>query len=344
MDNVRRDRALGALLGLAVGDALGMPTQELTRARAVELVPDPPRLVAGPPDNPISAGLPAGSVTDDTEQALLVARLLVEGQGRIDPHRLADELLVWERVMADRGSLDLLGPSTRRALTAIAAGDDPTTTGASGATNGAAMRIAAVGVATEPEPVERLVEAVVAADLPTHDTGLAHAGAAAVAAAVSWGVAGGDFRGALTRAVEAARLAGRRGNHVAGANVARRIVWAVDLTRTTAEQRGEAAALDVVDQLVGTSLATQEAVPAAFAVAALSPDDAWRACGMAARLGGDSDTIGAMAGAVLGAVTGVARLPADAVATVVAVNRLELKPLVDGLLALRDRSDRQDPS
>ena len=57
--------------------------------------------------------------------------------------------------------------------------------------------------------------------------------------------------------------------------------------------------------------------------------------------------LGALAllpGAVLGAVTGVARLPADAVATVVAVNRLELKPLVDGLLALRDRSDRQDPS
>lgn len=332
------DRALGALLGLALGDAVGMPTQELTRARAEELVPDPPALVAGPHDNPISAGLPAGSVTDDTEQALLVGRLLVEGNGRIDPLRLAAELLSWEESMAERGSLDLLGPSTRRALVAIAAGEDPTTTGSSGTTDGAAMRIAAVGIATEPEPVERLVDAVVAADLPTHDTGLAHGGAAAVAAAVSWGVAGGDARGALTRAVEAARLAARRGHHVAGADVARRIVWAVDLARSTAEHRGLPAALDVVDQLVGTSLATQEAVPAAFAVVALAPENPWRACGLAARLGGDSDTIGAMAGAVLGAVHGASALPTDVVAQVMRVNRLDLDELVGGLLALRRRA------
>lgn len=337
--DIHVDRALGALLGLALGDAAGMPTQELPRSRAAELVPDPPVLVNGPPDNPISAGMPAGSITDDTEQALVVARLLVDGDGSVDPHRLAERLLAWEQGMAARGSLDLLGPSTRRALAAIADGEDPRTTGSSGSTNGAAMRIAPVGVAFPPEPAERLVGAVVAVDRPTHDTGLAHAGAAAVAAAVSWGVAGEDFRGVLTRAVEAARLAGQHGHHVAGADVARRIVWAVDLVRSTAEHRGIDTALDVIDQLVGTSLATQEAVPAAFAVAALAPDDTWRACGLAARLGGDSDTIGAMAGAVLGAVNGAARLPSDVVEQVVTVNHLDLDQLVADLLAIRDRQE-----
>jgi ADP-ribosylglycohydrolase len=41
-------------------------------------------------------------------------------------------------------------------------------------------------------------------------------------------------------------------------------------------------------------LAAQESVPAAFAVLALHPNDAWQACLTAASLGGDSDTIAAM--------------------------------------------------
>jgi hypothetical protein len=50
---------------------------------------------------------------------------------------------------------------------------------------------------------------------------------------------------------------------------------------------------DVVE-LVGTSIATQESVPAAFAILALHPDDPWQACLTAESLGGDSDTIAAV--------------------------------------------------
>ena len=49
--------------------------------------------------------------------------------------------------MAERGSLDLLGPSTKRAVAAVLAGVPPEEAGAAGATNGAAMRIAPVGIA-----------------------------------------------------------------------------------------------------------------------------------------------------------------------------------------------------
>ena len=91
--------------------------------------------------------MPAGTVTDDTEQAVLLARLLVKGHGTIDPHELAAALTEWERDMAERGSLDLLGPSTKRAVAAILAGVPPEEAGAAGTTNGAAMRIAPVGIA-----------------------------------------------------------------------------------------------------------------------------------------------------------------------------------------------------
>src|SRR5690348_18457010 len=77
-----RSRALGALYGLALGDALGMPTQSLPRA---EILARYGAVVGGfhpgPDGHPLAAGLPAGSVTDDTEQAVLLARLVVAGPG-----------------------------------------------------------------------------------------------------------------------------------------------------------------------------------------------------------------------------------------------------------------------
>jgi ADP-ribosylglycohydrolase len=327
-----RDRALGALTGLAVGDALGMPTQLMRREEIRRRWGALPGFVAAPDDHEVSAGLPAGHVTDDTDQAVILGRLLVEGGGRVAPDRLADRLLAWEAGMVARGSADLLGPSTRRALEQVAAGAPPGTTGRWGDTNGAAMRIAPVGIACPPEPLDRLVDLVADAGRLTHDTTVANAGASAVAAAVSSGVAGATVPEAIGAAVAAARAGAARGHHVPGADVAERIAWAVALVRDAADPP------DTVARLVGTGVATQEAVPAAFAVLAVHPDDPWRACLAAAELGGDSDTVAAMAGAVGGACHGVAALPRDAVTRLHTVNPgLELATLTDGLLAIRAR-------
>ncbi len=86
--------------------------------------------------------------------------------------------------------------------------------------------------------------------------------------------------------------------------------------------------------LVGTSLATQESVPAAFAVLAAVPADPWQACLLAASLGGDCDTIAAMAGAVAGACHGVEAFPPGAIAAIDA-HGLDLAALADDLYALR---------
>ena len=329
----RRDRALGAMLGLAVGDALGMPTQALPRARVTELFGELTGFRAGPPENEVSAGLPAGHVTDDTDQAVIVGQLLVEGGGHVAPGRLADRLLDWQRRMAEAGSADLLGPSTLRALRLVAEGAAEGTTGRWGDTNGAAMRVTPVGVAMPPEPLDRLCAAVADLDRLTHDTTVANAGACAVAAVVSGGVDGVGWPAALTLGLRAAGLGARHGSYVPGADVGRRIGWALDLTRGCSDS----ALLDLLDGLVGTGVATQESVPAAFALAAHSPADPWRAGLLAAALGGDSDTVGAMAVAMVGACTGVSALPVEAVGTVREVNGLDVEPLVDGLLALRDR-------
>lgn len=328
-----RDRALGALYGLAVGDALGMPTQTLSRRAVAQLFGDLDGFRAGPVENEVSAGLPAGRVTDDTDQAVIVGELLVEGAGRVDPDALARRLLDWQRRMEAAGSADLLGPSTLRALRLVADGAPIGSTGRWGDTNGAAMRVAPVGVAVPPAPLEALCAAVADVDRLTHDTTVANAGACAVAAVVSAGVEGAPWAEAVPVGLRAAELGGQLGSYLAGADVRRRIGWALDLTRGVDDDE----LMDLADGLVGTGMATQESVPAAFAVAAHSPDDPWQACLLAARLGGDSDTVAAMAGAMVGACTGLSALPAEAVATVREVNHLHLDPLVDALLTLRGR-------
>jgi ADP-ribosylglycohydrolase len=196
------------------------------------------------------------------------------------------------------------------------------------------MRITPVGIAVPLDPADptALVDRVVAASSVTHNTGLALAGAAAVAAAVSAGVSGAGIAEATTLAIAAARRAAGRGHWVAGADVAARIEWATGLVKS--EARTEAEAADLIYTLVGTSLATQESVPAAFAVLGAVPADPWRACLLAASLGGDCDTIAAMTGAVAGACHGLQAFPPEAIA-VIDAHGLDLPALADDLYALR---------
>ncbi|MCW2930734.1 MAG: ADP-ribosylation/crystallin [Actinomycetia bacterium] len=372
-----RGRARGALYGLAIGDALGMPTQLLTRAEVTGRWG--PRLAGfepAPPGHPLADGMPAGSVTDDTEQAVLLARLLISGHGEIDPQEWASALVDWERDMAARGSLDLLGPSTKRAVAALLAGAAPEEAGLGGTTNGAAMRVTPVGIAfplgyaisdsatsdssISDSSMEVLLAHVRQASLITHNTPVAMAGAAAIAAAVSAGVDGAQVPAAIEYAIAAARLvdaqladrigqtaaasqsvglaAGRRSDAAVqsggavpfGTDIAARITWAA----AEARSRSAESVIDFIAGQVGTSLSTVESVPAAFAVLAAVPDDPWQACLLAASLGGDSDTIAAMAGAVAGACHGVSAFPAPAIATIDA-HGLDLARLADSLCGLR---------
>jgi ADP-ribosylglycohydrolase len=336
------DRARGALYGLAIGDALGMPTRQLSR---VEVIQRWGGVLGGfeaaPPGGAADPGLPAGSVTDDTGQTLLLARLLVDGQGEIDPRQWALALASWEQDLAARGCLGLLGPSTSRALAAVRAGVPPAEAGRHGDTNGAAMRATPVGVAF---PVGRaLLEHVRQASLLTHNTPVAMAGAAAVAAAVSAGIEGDGPPGAVASAISAARLAADGAAQAAPAGsaplvtpvardaiVGARIEWVAD------EVRGSAAleAADFIVEWVGTSLATHESVPAAFAVLTALPDDPWQACLLAASLGGDSGAIAAMAGAMAGACHGLSAFPEHAIAMIDG-HGLQLPALADSLLAVR---------
>lgn len=325
------DRALGALVGGALGDALGMPTQLLSPARIAELYGHIEGFITPFADHPVSKGLPAGTITDDTEQALLLGRILVESGNRFDHARWVNALLDWERDVKARGSYDLLGPSTKRAIDAINNGVAAEEAGRGGDTNGAAMRIAPVGIMMPPEPLETLVAKVAETCRATHNTSVAIASAAAVAAAISRGVAGGDWRAASDNAIAAARRGATLGHWVTGGDIAARIGWAQELVRSKAASD----AIRLIIDLVGTGVASQESVPAAFAVLEVAGGDPWQAAVISANLGGDTDTIGAIAAAMAGACTGFSRLPQNRIADLKGIDIAEVSALAADLVKAR---------
>ena len=340
----RLSRAHGALAGLALGDALGMPTQAMSPEQIRAVYGRITGLVDGDASQPYAPGMPAGSVTDDTEQALLIASLLLRGRasssGRValNAVEFAHALLAWEDSMIRRGSLDLLGPSTKAALERVRAGEDPLTVGGEGTTNGAAMRVTPIGIAVSTEDPEAFAEAVWSSCRVTHATRQGFQSAALVAATVSMGIDAQrtftfpeDVRSLLWKALTYVESLPARGAWTPEPDVVAATRRAMQLAANPASS-----SLECLVEQVGTSVASAHAIPMAFALLARDPSP--RALLDAANLGGDTDTIGAIAGAILGAAFGVEVLPADSLSMIEEVSHLGLSSVAGELLALRDQA------
>ncbi|MBF0959535.1 MAG: ADP-ribosylglycohydrolase family protein [Actinomyces sp.] len=335
----RLSRAHGALAGLALGDALGMPTQAMSPEQIRAVYGRITGLVDADASQPYAPGMPAGSVTDDTEQALLVASLLVRGRGSssgrvaLNAVEFAHSLLAWEDSMIERGSLDLLGPSTKAALERVRAGEDPLSVGGAGTTNGAAMRVTPIGIAVSTADPEAFAESVWSSCQVTHATRQGFQSAALVAAAVSLGIdaassSASDVRALLWEAVSYVAFLSPRGAWAPDPDVVAATRRALELASTPPSP-----SLELLAEQIGSSVASAQAIPMAFALLARNPSP--RALLDAANLGGDTDTIGAIAGAILGAAAGVGVFDGRALAQVEEVSRLGLQPIASKLLELR---------
>ena len=335
----RLSRAHGALAGLALGDALGMPTQAMSPEQIRAVYGRIAGLVDADASQPYAPGMSAGSVTDDTEQALLVASLLVRGRGSssghaaLDAGEFAHALLAWEDSMIARGSLDLLGPSTKAALERVRAGEDPLSVGGAGTTNGAAMRVTPIGIAVATADPDAFAESVWSSCQVTHATRQGFQSAALVAAAVSLGIdaassSASDVRALLWEAVSYVSFLSPRGAWAPDPDVVAATRRALELVSTPPSP-----SLELLAEQIGSSVASAQAIPMAFALLARDPSP--RALLDAANLGGDTDTIGAIAGAILGAAAGVGVFDGRALAQVEEVSRLGLPSVAEQLLALR---------
>jgi ADP-ribosyl-[dinitrogen reductase] hydrolase len=299
-----RERALGSVLGLALGDALGAPF-ELRRAAQV---PDPL-----PAFELEWMGMPPGTTTDDTAMARNLVRSLVE-HGALDTDDVLARHISWlqtrppdvenlTRVVLSRtaeGAPDAAREYVERRGPEVSAG------------NGSVMYCAPLGVAYAFRPDE-LFELAPALSAITHWDGRCRTACLAVTLTVAALVRGEPGDRAVVHAIAA--VAEREGG---------------EELEYLVEAAGRARPVDGPD--MGFTLFT---AGLALQVAAEQPpfeDGLRRVVG----LGGDTDTNAAVAGALLGALHGRSGVPA------VWLDRLQDRDAIEGeASALAELAERR---
>jgi ADP-ribosyl-[dinitrogen reductase] hydrolase len=273
-----RDRAVGSVLGLTLGDALGAPFE----FRRAAQVPDPV-----PAFELDWLGLPPGTTTDDTAMARNLARSLIE-RGALDTDDVLARHITWlGSSPPDVGTLTRIVLSRAAEGTPEAAREYVERRGPEvSAGNGSVMYCAPLGVAYAHRPQELFVLAP-ALSAVTHWDERCRTACLAVTLAVAALVRGKPPDRAVIDAVSAVaeRPGGEELEYLVEAAGRKRPVDGPDMGFT----------------LFAAGLALQ--------VAAEQPafEDGLR---HVVGLGGDTDTNAAVAGALLGALHGRSGLPA----------------------------------
>jgi ADP-ribosylglycohydrolase len=165
---------VGVIIGTAVGDAIGLPTEGMSRRRVR-------RLARGPLRHRLLFG--RGMASDDTEHTCMVAQALLASGG--EPGRFARSLgwrLRWWLLGLPAG----VGKATARAILKLWLGFPPARSGVRSAGNGPAMRAAVLGVYCRPAEGPRLAALVRESTRVTHTDPRAELGALAVAVAARY--------------------------------------------------------------------------------------------------------------------------------------------------------------
>ncbi|MEU7984529.1 ADP-ribosylglycohydrolase family protein [Streptosporangium canum] len=288
MTLTHRGRARGCLLGLAAGDALGRPAENLS-----------PEQIAARWGRLTEID---GGGTDDTEYTIFAASLLARHGHALTPQDVA---LAYrqEIIPLIDGPMKGAGFSELGAVQALRRGLEPPLTGQwhrHGWSDGLAMRAAPYGIfaAGDPGEAARLVEI----DGSVSNAGEGILGGRAVAGAVA-----AAMTGASPQEVVAAGLAVIPEDSWTARNVNR----AREVVLDPAGSGGVAARLHeavVVRHYPWTDLAP-EAVALAFAAYLLGGGEVEESVVVAANLGRDADTTAAIAGALAGAGRGEAAVP-----------------------------------
>lgn len=285
-----KTRILSCLKGLATGDAIGKQTETLSRDGIARWYPDGIRGFEGPPGTviPRYAGNAKrewliGETTDDTERTIAVARAILR-DGTVRHASVGRELLTCTKCVHP-GLLSLWE---------FHQAGDPARVSDHHDGCGGAVRVAPVGILYDSGRLDDLVAGAREASLSTHGGPLALAAAAATATAVSAAIDGVTPLEIVELARRAAERAECEWSGSANGVFARAIrdIHA-DLHRWPALRPADLA----VKYFPAHPLTI---VPLALALATIM-ESAEAAVLLAANIGGDSDSVASIAGAILGA-------------------------------------------
>lgn len=284
------NNARGSLIGLAVGDAMGAPTEGMTQVAIRERFGWVTDFV-----DEDAAG------TDDTEYAVLCARGVIRFGRSL---RSADVAALWlDALELQRGGFHGAGFSEMVALARLSDGIGPPASGRNNYelwSDGAAMRIAPIGLYCAGDPDA-------AARLAAEDASVSHSrdgvyAAQAMAAAVAVAAVDSDWEAAISAGI--ARLPTDSWTH----RTVARALAIVDRGSEPAETQ-EALYREISLFHYPWADAAPEALALAFGVIAAARGSFVGAVLAGVNMGRDSDTIAAMAGAVCGALHGLSAIP-----------------------------------
>jgi ADP-ribosylglycohydrolase len=223
-------------------------------------------------DLPTPHGWPQGSTSDDTALTLLVCEHLARERGKGDPQRFLEELA------ARSGSIQGLGPSTKHAVATFQATGVPDDSGSN--TNGGAMRALPIGWALPASAKSQRRDWTLALTRMTHTGQDAVAAACVISACASWAIEGAPPHVLIEVAVEEIMAVGADTAVAEALTMLREGRW--------------------TPPSAGISLAPAETVTAALYCCRGAEGDLAASLHIAVSLGGDTDTVAALTGGLLG--------------------------------------------
>ncbi|MEM3451623.1 MAG: ADP-ribosylglycohydrolase family protein [Nitrososphaerales archaeon] len=325
-------KSIGCLAGVAIGDAMGMPTFGLSPDQIREKFGKVTNFMDAPTGHIIHDGLKAGQVTDDTQITLVLADAIIK-DGFVSKEGFAQRLFEWSKGLGSSAD-KLIGPSTKRVIEKMAKGIKPEDINEAGATNGASMRVSPVGILNAGFDLEKVVEDVVKSCVLTHNTSVAISAASSVACAISKAIVGKCGVDVIEAGIHGAKLGAKFGIFYPAAPVDKRIELAVKIVL---ESKNFDEIIDSLYNYVGAGIESNEAIPTAFGIFFATNGEPMDAITMATNIGGDSDTIASIVGGIAGAFKGIEAFPKDIVKKVEQVNGLNFEILAKKLLEVRER-------
>ena len=316
------------LEALAVGDALGMPTEFMTQKDIDQIFPVIENLL-DPSKSYTHFELPFASVTDDTEQNFYLARAYVD-EGVITVENSADALSRWI-VECDAVAKKYIGPSSMKALNAIQNGVSPMEAGRGGTTNGGIMRTPALVLCAGNGDEQHLLHCIRMGCIPTHHTSQAISAAAAYGFALRAALEGKEIPEILEAAERGAKLGYESMDYVAAAPdcIARLKKIMEDLKEDSSDERIR----HLLYYVYGCGLESIDAFTVTMTVFLAKGKDVFGALKLCASLGGDTDTVGALVGALCAAYAGGHNIPAELLETVVEKNHLDIEEVAQKIEA-----------
>ncbi|WP_218652066.1 ADP-ribosylglycohydrolase family protein [Limnobaculum xujianqingii] len=331
----KENRILGAFYGQALGDAMGMPSELWPRSRVKSYFGWIDRFLPGPAENNAACYFNTAEFTDDTSMALALADAIIECKGEIEPAIIGRNIMSWAEEF-DAFNKNVLGPTSKIALNAIKKGTPIDRLENNGVTNGAAMRVSPLGCLLPTHSLDDFIADVAKASSPTHKSDVAISGAVAIAWAISKAIDGISWSQICDQLPAVAKAAQEKHITTFSASMAARIELALHTAR---QADGVEQGMEQIYHLVGAGTSTIESVPAAIAMVELAQTDPNRCAILCANLGGDTDTIGAMATAICGALHGIERIDPQLKQQLDQVNQLDFTRYSQTFVQLRHQRE-----